>query len=259
MIGRLIHRIRQHWFLFEELIKRDFKKKYKGTTLGIFWSVLSPLLSLFVMKLIFTEFFGRNLPHYTIYLFSGNIVMTYFREATKGGMNSLVTNASIFTKINVPKYMFVFSRNVSSLINFMLTFSVYIFFCILDGITFGWHMLMLIFPICCLLMFNLGMGMTLSALYVFFRDVSHFYEIFLMLLQYASAIFYSIQNYSQQVQRIFLLNPVYVYITYFRTVVIDGVIPSLPYHLLCLFYSTALFLLGGLIYKKNNHKFLYYV
>ena len=60
----LYRKIQRYQFLFEELVKRDFKKKYKRTVLGMVWSVLSPLLTLLVMKLVFTQFFGRNTPHY---------------------------------------------------------------------------------------------------------------------------------------------------------------------------------------------------
>ena len=52
-------------FLFEELTKRDFKQKYKRTILGMFWSVLSPLLQLFVMQMVFMNFFGQAMEHYT--------------------------------------------------------------------------------------------------------------------------------------------------------------------------------------------------
>lgn len=251
--------MKRYQFLFEELVKRDFKQKYKRTVLGMAWSILSPLLTLLVMKLVFTQFFGRNSPHYTIYLFSGNLVMAYFKESTRGGMNSLMSNAKIFTKINIPKYLFIFSKNVSALVNFLIILLVYFFFCALDGITFGVHMLSLIYPVLCLLIFNLGIGMILSAMYVFFRDTQYLYDVFLTLLTYVSAIFYKIDRYPSDVQKLFLLNPVYCYISYFRSVVIDGVIPSVQFHLLCAGYAVAAFAFGCLIYKKNNHKFLYYV
>ena len=172
--------LKKHQFLFEELVKRDFKEKYKRTVLGMGWSILSPLLTLFIMKLVFTQFFGRNTPFYTTYLFSGNLVMSYFKESTRGGMTSLMNNAKIFSKINLPKYMFILSRNVSALVNFLIILVVYFFFCFLDGITFGLHMLMLVYPLLCLVLFNLGIGMILSAMYVFFRDTMHLYDVFLV-------------------------------------------------------------------------------
>jgi len=70
----MLEKLKRHQFLLEELVKRDFKKKYKRTVLGMGWSVLSPLLMLLVMSVVFTKFFGRTVPHYTIYLFCGNII-----------------------------------------------------------------------------------------------------------------------------------------------------------------------------------------
>ncbi|SNU04850.1 ABC-2 type transport system permease protein [Lachnospiraceae bacterium] len=256
----MIRKLKEHQFLFEELVKRDFKKKYKRTVLGMFWSMLSPLLNLLVMALVFTQFFGRNSPHYIIYLFSGNIVMSFYKESTKGGMSSLVGNASIFTKINVPKYLFLFSKNVSALINFGLTIIIYFLFVLADHITFHMNFFCLIIPIVCLVVMNIGIGMILSALYVFFRDIEYLYDIFLTLLTYTSAIFYYVDRFDNpNVRRAFLANPVYVYIKYFRTIVIDGNIPSLAYHGLCFFYALLFLGIGCWFYKHYNKRFLYYV
>lgn len=256
---KMISKIKKHFFLFEELTKRDFKKKYKRTVLGMGWSILSPLLQLLIMSFIFKDLFGRETPHFTIYLFCGVLVFNYFVESTKGGMKALVENAKIFSKVNVPKYLFLFSKNLSSLINFGLTLLVFFVFCIFDGIVFSWNFFALLYPICCLIVFNVGMGMIFSALNVFFQDISYLYDIFVMLLRYMSAIFYTVDRFSTTMQSILLCNPIYCYIKYFRVVVIDGAIPSAPYHLLCAGYALAVFVVGALVYKKCNHKFLYYV
>lgn len=255
----MFKRFLQNQFLFEELVKRDFKVKYKRTVLGMGWSVLSPLLTLLVMNVVFSHFFGRGMQHYTIYLFCGNLLFSYYRESTSGGMNSLMNNASIFSKVNVPKYIFLLSRNVSSLINFALTLIVFFIFCLVDKIDFGIHFLALLFPVGCMVVFNIGVGLVLSALYVFYRDMSYLYDIFTMLLMYMSAIFYTVDIMPEKYQNLFLLNPVYVYIKYFREVVLNGNIPSLELHLLCGLYALAAILAGAWMYKKNNYKFLYYV
>lgn len=253
-----LHRFKKNIFLFEELVSRDFKQKYKRTALGMAWSVLSPLFTLLVMRLIFTEFFGRNQEHYTIYLFAGNIVMSYFREGTKGGMASLMSNSAILSKINVPKYLFLLSRNVSAFVNFLLTVGVFFVFCVIDKIVFSFKMISLIYPIICLTLLNIGVGMILSTLYVFFRDTQYLYDIFLTLLQYLSAIFYTMDRFTPAQQRIFLLNPVYVIIKYFRCVVIEHSIPSFQYHCLALFYPMVFLFIGGFLYRKYNHQFIYY-
>ena len=249
----------RHRFLFEELVKRDFKKKYKRTVLGMAWSLLSPLLMLLVMKLVFTQFFGRTMEHYTIYLFCGNLVFSYFNESTSQGMTSLVNNAAIFTKVNIPKHLFLFSKNVQTLINFSLTLCIFFVFCGLDHILFTWKFLLLLYPVCLLVLFNIGVGLILSALYVFFRDIQYLWGIFTQILLYASAIFYTIDHYDNTVQCLFLVNPIYLFIRYFRKIVIDGAIPTVWFHLLMAADVLAVLGLGCWMYKKYNTRFLYYV
>lgn len=255
----MFNKLLRHQFLFEELVKRDFKKKYKRTVLGMAWSILSPLLMLLVMRLVFTQFFGRGMEHYTTYLFCGNLVFSYFSESTGQGMTSLMGNAGIFTKVNVPKYLFLFSKNVQTLINFGLTLCVFFVFCVLDGITFTWKFICLLYPICCLVLFNVGVGLILSALFVFFRDIQYLWSVFTQLLMYMSAIFYTIDSYSYTVQCLFLLNPLYLFIRYFRKIVIEATIPTIWFHLLMLADVIVVFGIGCWMYKKYNTRFLYYV
>lgn len=251
--------LKKHQFLFEELVKRDFKKKYKRTVLGMAWSVLSPLIMFFVMKLIFTGFFGRNTPHYTIYLLAGNVIYSYFSDSTGQGMQSLMGNAHIFTKVNVPKYLFLIAKNAQTFINFCLTLVIFFLFCIIDRITFTWKFVFLLYPITLEILFNIGVGMILSALFVFFRDTEYLWRIFVQLLMYLSAIFYRIDSFSSSVQQAFHFNPVYLYISYFRQIVIDGSIPPLWYHGLMLVDVLIVLTVGGWIYYKYNTEFLYYV
>ena len=254
-----MQKLKKHQFLFQQLVHRDFTKKYKRTVLGVAWSVLSPLLTLLVMNLIFGTLLGSDIEHYTIYLFSGQLVFSFFNESTNEGMTSLLNNAEIFTKVNVPKYMFLFSKNVSSLINFGITLCIYFLFVLINGIPITWKFVLLLYPIACLVVFNVGVGLILSAVYVFFRDIQYLYGIFTMLLMYMSAIFYSIETFPQIGRNLFLLNPVYVYIRYFRKIVIEGTVPSVWFHLIAAGYALIAFAVGFFIYKKKNHSFLYYV
>lgn len=255
----MFQKLLKYKFLFEELVKRDFKKKYKRTVLGMAWSVLAPLLQLLVMRVVFTQFFGRNMEHYTTYLFCGNLVFSYFSESTGQGMTSLVGNAGIFTKVNIPKYLFLFSKNVQALINFGLVLVVFFVFCLIDGVAFTWKFVLLLIPIFSLMLFNIGVGLILSALFVFFRDVQYLWRVFTQLLTYLSAIFYTIDRFSPTVQNLFLLNPVYLHIRYFRKIVLENTVPSVWFHLLMLADVLIVLGIGCWMYKKYNTKFLYYV
>ncbi len=223
------------------------------------WSIIGPLCTLGVMALVFTQFFGRNTPHYIVYLFCGNLLFNYFKESTSTGMAALLDNSSIFTKVNVPKYMFLLSKNVASLINFGINLLILFLFVAIDGISFNWKFILLLYPVSCLILFNLGVGLILSAMYIMFRDVKYLYDIFTMLLMYMSAIFYTVDSYSPIMQKLFYLNPMYVYITYFRRIIINGEVPGLIIHALSVFYAVVVIVIGLIIYKKKNYKFLYYI
>ena len=249
----------QYQFLFEELVKRDFKKKYKRTILGVGWSMLMPLLTLLVMKIVFEQFFGRNIEHFTTYLFCGNLLFCWFSESTNHGMTSLYGNASIFTKVNVPKYLFLFSGTIQTLINFVLTMAVFFFFCWIDDVSFTWRFFLLAYPILTMLIFNVGIGLVLSALYVFFRDVDYLWRVFLQLLMYGSAIFYSIEAFPPKMQLVFACNPVYRHIAYFREIVLGGTIPSWGTHFVLAGFALISLWTGMFMYRRYNTRFLYYV
>ena len=174
-------------------------------------------------------------------------------------MQALVSNSSIFTKINVPKYLFLFSKNVSALINFGIILVIYFGFVAIEGISFTWQFLLLVYPVICLIIMNLGIGLILSALYIFFKDIQYLYRLFTQIVMYGSAIFYSIDILPQHLQAVFYCNPIFVCITYFRNIVLYNTVPDLHMHLLLAGYAVALFAMGCWIYKKNNYKFLYYV
>lgn len=259
MLSNLRLMMLRNQFLLEELVKRDFKKKYKRTFLGIFWSLLSPLMMLGVISFVFSQFFGRTIEYFVLYVLAGQIVFAYFSESTNTGMVSLLNNANIFSKINVPKFLFVLSRNVSALINFILTVVIFFCFVFAYGIEANLLMLLIFYPIVCLIIFNYGIGLILSAFYIFFRDMQYLYSLLLQIVMYGSAIFYSIDMLSKSYQVVFYFNPLYLYITFIRDVVIYNKIPELWFTALCGLYAVLALLFGLLIYRKYNYKFVYYI
>lgn len=254
-----MNRINEYKFLFKELVKRDFKRRYKGTILGMLWSILYPLLDLLILVLIFTRLLGRDTPHYPIYIFCGTILMAFFRESTKEGLSSFRNNRNIIKKVKMPNFLFVLSKNASSLINFLLTLVVFIVLCIIDGIEIKLMFILLVFPILCITLFNIGIGLILGTFYVYFRDISYIYDLLLIIINYLSAVFYRIDAFPLKIRALFLLNPLFCYIQYFRQVVIYNIVPNILLHGLCLFYALFYLGIGILIYNNNKKKFIYYL
>lgn len=250
-------RFEQRKFLFKQLVKRDFRGRYKRTVLGVLWSILSPMFTFVAQALIFSVLFNRG-EHFIAYLVVGNVVYHYFTDSTTSGMFALVENGGIISKIRVPKSMFLLSKFVSCLINFGLTMIIMFAIVAVDGIPFSPLFFMLIVPILLMTVFNMGVGYMLSAWFVFFKDVQYLYSIFTMVLMYFCAIFYRVDMFDAQLQSYFYINPVYCYITYFRTIIIDQVIPDLNLNLLCILYALLAMTIGLFVYKKNTNKYVFY-
>lgn len=246
-------------FLIGELIKRDFVKRYKRTILGLFWSVLSPLLLLAVMNVVFSYFFASSIPHYTIYLFSGFIQYQFFNSATTGAMQSLYNNAPIFSKIKVNKLYFVVSNNVSYFISYLCTLFIYFIFIYADKMSPSPRQLLLIWPVLYLTAISFAVGLILATVFIFLRDVKYIYPVAMRILMYASGVFYNVKVLPEKVQAALWLNPLYLSIHYFREIVIEERIPGVQYHAYMLGYMLLLLAVALLLFKKLEDKFYVYI
>ena len=253
-------KISQYNFMFTELVKRDFNKRYKRSILGILWSMIAPMFQLVVMSFVFDRVFGDKMQYYTVYMFAGQLMFNYFREATDNGMQSIIANAGIITKVNAPKYLFLISKVMAASINFLLILVIFFMFVAYYKIPFTWKFILIIIPIACLFVLIIGTGLILSALFVFFKDIQYLYDIFTLALMYFSAIFYDVSIFKDSiVGKLIYLNPVFLYINYIREIVISAKIPSLNYNLYCVFYALVILRIGMYMYKKYNYMFLYYI
>lgn len=244
-------------FLFKQLVKRDFKGRYKRAVLGMLWSMLSPLLTFAAQAILFSALLKRT-NHFIAYLVIGNIVFHYFTDSAHAGMVALAANGGIISKINVPKGIFIMSKHVSCILNFALTMIVMFIIVIADHITPHPVYFALAYPIFTMSVFNIGFGMILSVWFIFFKDTQYLFNLFATVLMYFSAIFYNVDRFSETIQTLYLFNPVYCYITCFRSIILDYCMPSKEITILCAVYAVLMVAIGMAMYKKNHNKVAYY-
>ena len=182
------------WTLLKELVKTEFKLRYKGSVLGMLWSALKPFLLFLIMYVVFVHFlrFGDGIPHFAVSLLLGTVLWTFFSEATNSGMRCITDRGDILRKIDIPKYIIPLSTTASALVNLGINLIVVFIFTILNGVQLHWSML-LIFPIIVeLCILSTGTSLLLSALYVKYRDISHIWEVFMQGAFYATPMFWPI-------------------------------------------------------------------
>lgn len=251
-------------YLLQNLITRDFKLKYRRSVLGVLWSVLNPLLTCIVMFVVFDAIFkgmrGEGIPNFAAFLLIGQLLFNFFRESTTMAMESVLKNAPLLRKVYIPKYIFPMEKCCFALVNCLFSFIALVLVLLFTWTPVSWNTLLLaLFPLVTLFIFCLGVGLMLSALYVFVRDIMHIWEVFCTLLSYGSAIFYDPDMMSGWVQRVIHINPLYWYITAFRNCVIWG--KGLPVSMLvvCTLCAALSLSLGIIVFKKTQDKFVLYM
>ncbi|MBQ2612739.1 MAG: ABC transporter permease [Methanobrevibacter sp.] len=241
-------------FLLKQLVKRDLTSKYKDSVLGIAWSFLNPLLIMIVFTAIFSMLFGRQIENYPVYFLSGRLIYDFYKSATNGAMKSIKGNASIIQKIYVPKYMFTVSKVCYEFINFLISFLILFGVMIVTGAPFHYTIIFALIPMFLLVILIFGVGLILTVCNTYFTDVGHLYNVFTLILMYASALFYPMEIVPSTVQRIFTLNPIYSAISAFRACVVYGTIPSIGCLLYLAVFGITTLAIGIILYNMYDKK-----
>lgn len=260
IIKNVFYNFKKYSFLMNQMISRDFKVKYKRSVLGILWSLLYPLLMMSVMAIVFSTMFKFRMEgvNYLVYLMSGLIMFNYFSEASNLAMTSVVMNFGLMNKVYIPKYIFPLSKCLFVGINFLLSLIPLLLIVIVTGAPITLNYLLLPYTFICMFFFTVGIGFIVSSWSVFLRDIFYIYGIVLTIWQYFTPIFYDISMLPLKLQNIFKLNPLYQFINFARTILLDGKIPNIENFIYCGLYAIVFFLLGSLIFKKQQDKFIYY-
>ncbi|MGL5973139.1 MAG: ABC transporter permease [Oscillospiraceae bacterium] len=256
-----ILQFKKYTFLLSNLIQRDIKVKYKRSILGVVWSVLNPLLMMIVITTVFSKLFIRDVPNFHIYYLTGYTIFSFISEATSMSLFSIIGNASLLKKVQIPKYIFPLEKSLFAFINVL--FSMVAVFLVMIGTGFKFTPTMLLFPIPLMyaLVFSVGMSLFLSALTVFFRDIVHLYSVFLTAWMYATPIIYPLELIGQSKALSFIVkfNPMYYFVKYFRDVLMYDTIPNISFNLICILISLSSLLIGFFVFSKTQDKFILHI
>ena len=264
----IFYNVKKYKFLLSQLIIRDFKVKYKRSVLGVLWSVLYPLLMMLVMALVFSNMFKFSMEgvNYLVYLMSGLVVFNYFSEATNNAMGAIIGNSTLLNKVYIPKYIFPIARCLFVGINFLFSLLPLFLITWFSGSVaegtkcyINIYYLWLPFIYLCAFMFTVGIGYILATVSVFLRDMIYMWGIMITILNYFTPLFYSITILPTYLQNIFKLNPLYMYINARREILLFSTMPKPTYLLMCFVTGFTMMIIGLIVFKKKQNKFIYYL
>lgn len=243
-------------FLLKQLVSREFNKKYKRSVLGVTWSFFNPLLTMAVQYIVFSTLFHSNIPNYPVYLLTGVVFMQFYTTAVSTGMNAITGNASLIKKVYMPKYIYPLSRIIASLINFLISLIPLLLVILITQTPIRSSMLLLVFDILCMLGFVAGMVMLMTTAMTFFQDTQFIWSVLSVMWTYLTPIFYPETIIPAKLMPIYHMNPMYQYIKFARTCIMEGVSPEPISYLWCVLSSAIVLLLGVTVFKKCQSKFV---
>jgi ABC-2 type transport system permease protein len=218
--------ILQYRELLQTLVAKDLKIRYHGTIFGYLWSLLNPFLMMLVYTLVFAVFLRIKMEHYSLFLIAALLPWTFFSNSLLTGTVSIVGNAHFIQKFYCPRELFPAAILASNAIILLLSFIPFLLFLVYMKGTLGWSLLLLPVVVVIHLAFTLGLALLLSGLFVFFRDVRHLLEFFMMIWFYLTPVIYPLDMVPEKYRFFFLLNPMVPILTLYRNVLYDLAFPA---------------------------------
>lgn len=214
--------------LLWELVKRDFIGRYKGSVLGVVWSLFNPLLMLAIYTFVFSVAFKARWGQspdggkvaFAIVLFSGIIVHTFFAECLNRAPSLITNHPNYVKKVVFPLEMLPWMVLLSALLHFAVSFGVLLLFCLLAGVTVHAGILLVPAALLPLILMIMGISWILASLGVYLRDLSQVIGVFVSITLFLAPVFYPIESLPLAYQSILRWNPITLPIIQLRNLVL---------------------------------------
>lgn len=242
--------------LLRELVARDLKLRYKGSMLGIGWSMINPLAQILVFSFLFRRVLPLNIPNYTVFVFCGVLAWTWFQSALFLAAGSIVDNRSLIRRPGFPVGVLPVVTVATNMIHFLLALPVLFVAMLLSGGELGLVLLSLPLIMLVQFVFTLSLAYLIAATHVMFRDTQHLLGILLLLLFYLTPVFYRADAVPEQYQFIYNLNPLNHLLNAYRQVLIAGELPSLQPLVVISIVSLGLLALGYTYFRRASAHFV---
>ena len=267
-----VNNFKKYKGLLWELVKKGIKLKYRRSYLGIIWTLLEPVLTTAVLVVLFQNLFNKDNVHgvaFAMYILSGRLLYTCFSSSTNTALKSIRANSGLIKKVYVPKYLYPLSGILFNFIIFSISLVVLMFGFFIFKVKPTWHILEGFIPLILLFLLVLGVGMILSTVAVFFRDLEYLWNVGLMLIMYASAIFYDAEkifanaakNNTEYITYLFKFNPLYGIISNFRKTVLygEGIDYASKSFLLTVAMCVTSVVIGFYVFYKKQDDFILHI
>jgi lipopolysaccharide transport system permease protein len=272
-IWQRLRELTKYGYLLQSLVIRDIKSQYKGSALGILWSLLNPLGLMLVFSIVFSVLSGSSAPRqYPVFVLVGIIPWRFFSASLMKTSVAITQNATLIKKVYFPRELLPISNLLSELVNFFFGFLVLVVFLYAFGLELTRYALWVPVILAIQLVLTLGLGFLLSTLTTFYRDVLMVMDVVLQAWFFLTPVFYSFETLFGETATLFgitfnptqlmrWVNPMASIIDGYRTalwgtVASDGPVSMDPIFLLRTFIESFIILvIGYYVFVRSEHVF----
>jgi ABC-2 type transport system permease protein/lipopolysaccharide transport system permease protein len=251
---------KRYWEILKVLVVRNLKTRYRGSILGIYWSLLNPLIMAGIYTAVFgaefAKYYDDSIINYALAAFTGLLVINFFSIATSGALSSVVYAGSLLNKIRLPVSVFPISKIVENIFQFCVG-NLPLLIIVTLFVSKAWkHLFLLGIPLVSLALFSTGVGLIVAALFVFFRDIPYIYDLVVFVLWVTSPVFYPSEIVPAQVKPFIGLNPLVPIIESLRKIALTGLgVNEMPL-IKSLLLSSIVCVVGWFIFQRLRPKFM---
>lgn len=195
-------------FLVFNMVSRNLKIKYRRSVLGLFWTLLTPMAMAAIYYFVFKVILNIQVPNYLIFILSGVLPWTFFGQTVMEGMDALVGNLGLISKVPVPLQVFPYVGSITNLVTLGFSMPILLGAALFSNVSLGPSLIMLIFLFGALFMLAYTISLALAIAFVYFRDLKHLMGIVMQLWFYATPVIYEESMIPPKYKWILFLNPV---------------------------------------------------
>ncbi|HUA85832.1 MAG TPA: ABC transporter permease [Bryobacteraceae bacterium] len=249
----------EYRFLFKNLILKDFRIRYRNMSLGVFWSLLNPLIMLAVYTFVFTRIFATATPHWAVFILCGMLPFNFFAMAWSSGTTSMVDNAALVKRVPVPREIVPITSVLANCLHLFIQIVLLLLVTVGSGLAINIHWLWL--PVVWILeiIFVCGLALFFAAINVYVRDTRYVVESATLVLFWLVPIIYDFSMIPVKYRDIYQYNPLAALILAMREILLTGIAPSTILLSKLTAVSVASFVIGWLVFRSLKSRFYDYL
>jgi ABC-type polysaccharide/polyol phosphate export permease len=245
--------------LLWNLVVGELKLRYRGSVLGLLWTILNPLFYLIILAFVFSRIFRFPIPNYTIFLFAGLISYTMIQQTITIATGSIINNQALIRRVYVPKIIFPLSNVIARYFDHLIITFILIGFMAVFKAKFTWNLFMLPVILVLHFFFTLGASLISSVVQIKIKDFQQVLAILFQAFFFLTPILYTLEVLPERFRPFFLWNPFYYFVQSFRYPVYNASLPPWKMMAVAALLTLATFAFGFLLFYKKEKYFVFHL